>query len=162
MGILQEQSKQTVVRAELEAAREAFHALLRAIPDEVWRHKAANSAWTVKEELWHITWGAQFMLQLIRNGRRGLGLPKPPALLADRLNALYSKIRSAFATRESIGRRYDRTHAAVLRELSTMHDDEWDKAVRVFGEQQTIDYLFRGLPHHLEEHAARIRPAFHK
>ena len=147
-----------VLREELETARRAFHELLEAIPAEVWNVQAANSAWTVRQEMWHIAWGARFMLNLIKNARRGIGLPKPPMRIADRLNALYTRLRSLGATRSSIARRYDKTHRAVLAELDAIQEQDWSRVVSVFGEKQDLLYLLEGIPHHFEEHAARIRP----
>jgi hypothetical protein len=99
------------------------------------------------------------MLDLIKNARRGIGLPEPPMTLADRLNALYTRVRATFATRQSIGAKYDRVHTAVMRELDSVQDDEWKRTVSIFGKGQTVGDLFHGISHHFEEHAARIRPA---
>jgi hypothetical protein len=144
--------------AELEATRSAFHLLLGSVVDSVWDEQALGSAWTVREEMWHIAWGMQFMSDLIRNARRRIGLPRPPMRMADLINALYARVRGGRATPESIARRYDRIHAAVLGLLSEIQEDEWDKSVRVFGETQTIRELFQGISHHFDEHARRIRP----
>ena len=152
------QANRAAVAHDLESTRADFHQLLASVPPAAWQRYGPGSAWTVKEELWHIAWGAQFMLDLIKNARRGIGLPKPPMILADWLNALYTRLRAAFATRQSIAAKYDHVHTAVLRELDSVHDDEWDRAVSIFGKTQTVGDLFYGLAHHFEEHAARIRP----
>lgn len=153
-----ENALRSALRVELAQARADFHHLLMAIPEHAWNEKAIGSAWRVREEMWHITWGMAFMLTLIRNARRRIGLPKPPMMIADRLNVLYSRLRAARATRRSIARRYDRTHAAVLATLDTIRDDELEFSVTVFSEAHTIAELFAGIRHHLEEHAARVRP----
>ena len=144
--------------AELEATRSAFHRLLESAADTVWDEQAIGSAWKVREELWHIAWGMQFMSDLIRNARRRIGLPRPPMRIADLINALYARLRGGRATPESIARRYDRTHAAVQDLLSEMQPDEWARSVRVFGKTQTVRELFQGISHHFDEHARRIYP----
>jgi hypothetical protein len=152
-------AQQEAIAQELESTRAKFHQLIASVPPTAWRRHGPGSAWTVKEELWHIAWGAHFMLDLIKNARRGIGLPKPPMTLADPLNALYTKFRAALVPRDSIGPKYDRVHAAILKELGSIREDEWERSVSVFGERQTIAELFHGISLHFEEHAARIRPA---
>jgi len=153
-----QRTERAAIAQALESARADFHHLLASIPPSAWRQRGPGSAWTVKEELWHIAWGAQFMLDLIRNARRGIGLPKPPMPVADWLNATYTRIRASWATPRSIAAKYDRVHQAALRELDSMREDEWERTVSIFGQQQTLSGLFEGLSHHTHEHAARIRP----
>jgi hypothetical protein len=153
-----ENTPRNALCAELEHARTDFHLLLSTIPEDAWNEKGVDSEWRVREEMWHITWGMAFMLDLIRNARRRIGLPKPPMCIADRMNVLYSRLRATHATRHSIASRYDRIHAAVLATLDTIGDDEWEIRVRVFGEEYSIAELFSGIAHHLDEHTARIRP----
>jgi hypothetical protein len=78
--------------------------------------------------------------------------------IADRLNALYTRLRAALISRSRISARYDNVHRAVLDELDSIRDDEWERSVSIFGKRQTILELFLGIAHHFEEHAARIRP----
>jgi hypothetical protein len=151
--------RRVAIAQELESTRAEFHQLLESVPPYAWRRHGPGSAWTVKEELWHIAWGAHFMLDLIKNARRGIGLPKPPMVIADWLNALYTKSRAALVPRGAIGPKYDRVHAAILEELNSIREDEWERSVSIFGKEQTISELFHGISHHFEEHAARIRPA---
>ena len=153
-----QRTERAAIAEALESARADFHHLLASIPPSAWRQRGPGSAWTVKEELWHIAWGAQFMLDLIRNARRGIGLPKPPMPVADRLNATYTRIRAAWATPRSIAAKYDRVHHAALRQLDSVGEDEWERTVSIFGQQQTLGDLFHGIAHHMDEHAARIRP----
>lgn len=154
-----ESDRRGEIAEELESTRADFHRLTASVPPYAWSRHGPGSAWTVKEELWHIAWGAHFMLDLIKNARRGIGLPKPPMFIADRLNALYTKFRAALVGRDAIGPKYDRVHAAILKELDSIREDEWERSVKIFGKEQTISELFHGISHHFEEHAARIRPA---
>jgi hypothetical protein len=144
--------------AELEATRSAFHLLLDSVAGSVWETQAVGSAWTVREEMWHIAWGMQFMADLIRNARRRIGLPRPPMRIADLINTLYARFRAGRATPESVAHRYDRTHRAVLELLAEIREGEWEQSVPVFGKIQTIHELFQGMSHHFDEHATRIRP----
>jgi hypothetical protein len=147
-----------VVRAELAAARAAFHQLLLDIPDAAWREKALGSAWTVREEMWHIAWGARLLLDLAKNARRGVGFPLAVGFVADRLNLIYTRLRAKGATPRSIAAKYDDCHNKALGMLASVQDEEWGKSVWVLGQQQTVEQLLRAIPHHSEEHADRIRP----
>ncbi len=147
------------VREELQVAQRAYYTLLAAVPETTWRVRARGSAWTIKEELWHIAWGMRFMLSLIRNARRGVGFPKLPSWILDPLNATYSRIRALRATPDSLARQYDAGHRAAMRLLEQIQEHEWKEQVNLFGEEHSLEYLFLGIAHHLEEHASRIRPA---
>ncbi len=147
-----------ILAFELEATRSAFHVLLDSVAGSLWETQAVGSAWTVREEMWHIAWGMQFMADLIRNARRRIGLPRPPMHVADLINARYARLRAGRATPVSVAQRYDRTHRAVLKLLAEIEEGEWKRSVRVFGKVQTIRELFQGISHHFDEHASRIRP----
>ena len=43
------------LRAELEATRQAFRALLATLRPADWTRPSLNPAWTIGEVLWHIT-----------------------------------------------------------------------------------------------------------
>lgn len=146
------------IRQTLEITRSDFHTLLEAVPDKVMDRRGAGSAWTARQELWHITWGARFMLDLVRGGKRGLGLPRLPMRLVDPLNALYTRLRSRLATRHSLAKRYDSVHAAAIQQLGNASEDDLKRQITVFGEPYTTADLLLGVGHHFEEHAVRIRP----
>jgi hypothetical protein len=146
------------IEKELESTRSVFKELVYSVPDSDWNSMSKNSAWTKKEELWHIAWGTQFILDVIKNGRRGIGFPAIPSFIFNRFNEFYSRFRARNADRESIVKRFFHTLDAAVAELNDCSDVELEKQVRVFGKRESLTALFKGIKHHLEEHQARINP----
>jgi hypothetical protein len=142
----------------MEATRAAFVDLLTAIPAAVWDARAIGSAWTVRQEMWHIAWGLGFLVGAIRNARKGRGIPPLPMQLVDPLNALYARLAARASTPESILKRYNANHQAALAQLDAMTDSSWHSRVRVLGKTQDLQDLMHSPAHHFEEHSARIRP----
>lgn len=144
----------------MEKTRISFADLVTSVPEAGWNSKPANSAWTRKEELWHIAWGTRFIIRLIKNARFGVGFPVLPAVLFDTFNVLYTRVRACGASRESIVNKYNDALDEAIAKLNTCTDTQLEKTVRVLGENQSVASLFQGIVHHLEEHRARIQPDF--
>ncbi len=108
--------------------------------------------------MWHIAWGTRFLLDLAKNARRGVGFPLAVGFVADRLNLIYTRLRANRATPQSIAAKYDDCHGKVLELLESVREEDWGRSVRVLGQPLTVEQLLRAIPHHFDEHAARIRP----
>lgn len=141
---------------ELESTRLSFDDLVNRTPDSEWNARSIDSAWTRKEELWHIAWGTQFILDVIKNGRRGIGFPAVPSIIFNTINVFNTRFRARNANRKTIIKRFHDTLDSSIAELNDCSDAELGKQIHVFGELQTIADLFKGIKHHLEEHQARI------
>jgi uncharacterized protein (TIGR03083 family) len=150
------QPDRSALRDELVATRKDFHELLASLTDEDWKKKSANPAWSVGQLMWHLTWGLEFTPKAVGYCRAGKA-PNPPSWLVGLGNVLITRFGSRSATPEAVTDKYDRGHAAILQTLEEVGDDEWDKAIRAYGTDYTIESLFREVTKHLREHEADIR-----
>jgi hypothetical protein len=155
------------LRAELEATRQEFHALLATLNADDWDRPSQNPAWTIGELLWHIT---SYLLvipqQLI--WLQTNTFPAPFTTDADTLNEGNEQQTREEAQRQtfaSVAQAYETGHAITLAALDTVRDHQWQLGVRMpdmgptfTGEYRTIEALFRYHARHFAEHAAQISP----
>lgn len=151
------------IRAELEATRAAFHALIGELADEDWDRPSGNPAWTIGQVAFHMTLAPRMLPADVRLIRRGWRIPSPPAFLFNRLNVLLTRLGARRVTRQTVGAKYDEAHAVALGALETIGEDEWDKGLDYPGWDPqlsghvTLELLFRYLKVHFEGHAEEIR-----
>jgi len=147
------------IRAEMNASRQAFHALLNAVPPEDWRRKSLATAFTVAELFEHIVHGLELIPEEVEAIRKGKNYLNFPSWFTGKISLLMTRRAARNATPQSIAERYDAAHAEALRLLDTVRDDEWRKGAHFFGEGYwTMEFIFRGVvSQHFEEHAAQIR-----
>jgi hypothetical protein len=147
------------VRAELEATRKAFQALLAAIPDEAMERPTSNPAWNVRQVLYHIVMAVEMLPQDIKMIRLGR-LISPPAWLFNRVNIYITRWRARKHTRESLAAAYDAALVTVLSIADGLQDSKWflsgnypDVGGGLPGGERTIAMMYHYLSQHLEEHA---------
>lgn len=151
--------------AELEATREAFHALLAAIPDEAWEKAVGDGAWNVREVLYHIVFVYAAIPREVNVIRRGWWFPKPPAWLFDWFNALLVRWGARGQTKESIARKYEQAHRGNLNLLRQIGAEEWSKSTvypdvdPYFRDEVSVAQLFRLHPDHFKRHAVEVQEA---
>jgi hypothetical protein len=151
------------LRAELEDTRLAFHALLNALSDADLRRHGTNPTWTIKEELWHVTFALGFQMGMLRRARQGRNRLPVPIPLRDWVSERLVRLRGRRATRQSLARRYDAAHAAFLAVVDSIKDDEWQRGARFFGgEFRRVAELAQRPAEHFAEHEAAIRQALSK
>jgi hypothetical protein len=153
------------LRAELEATRRAFHALLAALAPEDWDRPSLNEAWTTGEVLWHITCYLFMIPEQLAWLQAGT-FPDMTGESADELNSgniSQTRAGAQAHTFDTIARTYEDGHAITLAALARVRDDEWQRGVRLpdmgptfTGEYRTIEALFRYHVRHFAEHAAQI------
>lgn len=144
------------IRAELEATKAAYHELLDSLRAEDWNKKTANSAWNVRQLMWHIAWGNSFTPQGVDQCRKGKGF-NPPMVIVNLINSLWTRISSRSATAESVAKMYDEVHEKNLACLDSVQDDEWQKCAKSFGNEITVESCFHDVKRHLDEHGSDIR-----
>lgn len=150
----------TLLRAELETTRLAFHRLVGSLTDEGWRTKSPNSAWTMGEVLVHLTWALEQLPAEIAGARLGKGMfnfPKPLAPLVDLLSYWLNRWFARNATPASLLARYDAAMTAVLHTLDAVEEGEWGLGANFYGHGfYTIADLFHTPTEHFAEHTARL------
>jgi uncharacterized protein (TIGR03083 family) len=151
------------IRADMEAARSAFHRLLDSLTDEALARPCAVSKWTVKEVLAHIIINLeQATPMMVKQARKGKEMPKfLETRLGHWLNYKLAVWSVRKATRESLAQRYDAAHANLLKLLAGARDDEWQRPTAYpDGRPLTMETVFHVPAEHLELHAAWIRQTF--
>ena len=153
------------LRAELEASRQAFHALLATLAPADWTRPSLNPAWTIGEVLWHIA-GYLFLIPQQLVWLQTGTFPDQSQRSADELNrgnVQQTRAGAKAQTLISIAQAYEEGHALTLAALRRVRDDEWPIGVRMAdmgptftGEYRTIETLFRYHARHFAEHAAQI------
>ena len=148
------------ILAELEATRQAYHALLNGLTDEDWQRPSGNEAWTIGQLMYHMTVVPRMLPTDVRLIRRA---PRVSAFLFNGLNVLVTRWGVRKWNRLPVGGAYDEAHAAALAVLDTVQDDEWAKGVEypdwdpMLSGFVTIERLFCYLTLHFEVHAGQVR-----
>ena len=144
------------IRTELESTRSQYHDLQNSLSEEDWNKKSGNPSWNVRQLMWHLAWANAYTMQGVESCRKGKGT-NPPNWIADFGNTWITRIGSRGATPESVGEKYDESHAKMLAALEGVSEDEWQKGARVFNQDVTIEKIFRDIPEHFKEHEADIK-----
>lgn len=162
------------IRADLEAARGDFHAVLDALPESAWRAPSRNPAWTNAQLLFHVTLGFVLVPLLVRIMRLAHRAPPRAARafarvldaatpLFDRVNALGPRVGGRVLARAALARRLDRAIDAILRDLDRAHDGDWRMGMHYparwdprFRSYMTLDDLLRWSTAHCAHHLGQI------
>lgn len=141
------------IRKELEKTRAGYHALLSSLADEDWTKKSGNPAWNVRQLMWHLAWALKYFPRSVEECRKGKGT-NPPNWIMNPANTLITRFGARGASPQSEGEKYDIAHEKLIACLSSVQDDEWQKGVRSFGQEVTIESTFRSVTEHFQEHEA--------
>jgi hypothetical protein len=151
------------IRTELEATRQAYHALLDSLTEEDWRRPSGNTAWTVGQLMVHMTFAPRMLPADVRMIRGGGWMPRLPAFLFNWSNVLMTRWAARKQSLDTVGAVYDAAHQRALDLLDTIQNDEWGLS-REYPEWDpmlsgtvTIERLFRYLSDHFEAHAEQVR-----
>jgi hypothetical protein len=151
------------MRAELEATREAYHALLDTLSDEDWRKASGNPAWTVGQLMVHMTFAPRMLPADVKLIRRGGWMPKLPAFLFNWSNVLMTRWSARKESVHTVGALYDAAHDNALRVLETIQDEEWSLGREypdwdpMLSGYVTLERLFRYLASHFKVHEEQVR-----
>lgn len=148
----------SAIRAEIEATREAFRALLATVPERRWLETADHSKWNGRQILDHITWSLEQLPKEIESAKREKGMFNFPKALANFGSLWTVKWSARKATRESLRTRYDAAVENVLAALESVRPEEWNRGARFYGERfYSVTDLFHTPAEHFEEHASLLR-----
>jgi hypothetical protein len=127
------QGTAVTIRAELEEARTAFHALLDSLSDEDLRRQSNNPGWTNGEVLFHMTLAfnlVPFLAPLLRLfgrlprrcSRLFAGILDAGTGLFNLANGLGPRIGGRIFSRERLRAQFDHTHRAILKLVASTKD----------------------------------------
>jgi hypothetical protein len=171
---MKKRSGKDTLRAELEATRVAFHALLDSLSDDQLRKQSTNPAWTNQQLLFHMALGFFLLPSLIPLVRVLGRLPRPFSKLFARLlnaatrpfnwiNATGPQIGGTILTRNTLRKTFDWVHVRILRLLDAMPEEELqrgmyypDKWDPLFREYMTLEEIFRYPTRHFQSHLQQI------
>ena len=162
------------IRTELEATRLEFHRLADSLTDADWRAPSRNPAWTNGALLFHMTFAFMLIPPLFwmirfwsrrkpsssRAFARVLDFSTP---LFNVVNALGPRGGGRVYGRRRLVAKYDRVHAAIVRRLDSVGDDEWGRGMYyprrwdpTFGEFMTFEDLFHYPVKHFRHHLRHL------
>lgn len=163
-----------VIRTEFESTRTVFHELLDALSENDLRRQSRNQGWTNGEILAHMTFGFIVLNALLPMARVWGHLPKLTSkLFAGVLNAftapfnwineLGARLQSRVFTYRRIGAVYDWVHFSLMKQLSSIKEDEWERGMHYptrwdsnFSDFMTIEKLFHYPIIHFHFHLEQI------
>jgi len=163
-----------VIHLEYESTRAAFHALLGSLSENDLQRKSRNPGWTNGEILAHMLFGFIILNALLPMARLWGHLPKRAskafawilnAFTApfNRVNALGARLQARVFTFKRIGRLYDLAYFALIRQIDSIKDDEWEHGMHYptrwdsnFSDFMTIDKLFHYPVIHFNFHLGQI------
>ena len=151
------------IRAELEATRQAYHALLGSLSEEDWSKASGNPAWTVGQLMVHMTFAPRMLPADAGLIRRGGWMPRLPAFAFNWSNVLMTRWMARKETIHTAGALYDAAHANALNVLETIQDEEWGLGREypdwdpMLSGYVTLERLFRYLTIHFQVHREQVR-----
>jgi deazaflavin-dependent oxidoreductase (nitroreductase family) len=159
-------SPRVAIHQELEATRQAFHALISSLQPSDWDLPAATPGWTIGDSLYHMVLGLRVVAWEAFFIRLGIWYPRLSPELFDRLDPHFTHLLAQQQTFETIGDRYERAYASLIGALESIRDEQWSEgASRPDYDPANIDgfvsldELFRSVRQHFETHREDIHQA---
>ena len=168
------QKTKDAIRAELEAIRATFHALLDSLSENDLRKKSCNPGWTNGEILAHILFGFIILNALLPMARLWGHLPKWTSKIFARIlntftapfnwvNALGARLQARVFTYKRTGKIYDWVYFSLMKKINSIKDDEWERGMHYptqwysnFSDFMTIEKLFHYPVIHFNFHLGQI------
>ncbi len=162
------------IQTELEAARATFHTLLDSMTEADMQRQSLNPGWTNGEIMAHMTFGFIIVNVLMPMARVWGRLPKGSskwfAWLLNAftrpfnwVNALGARGQGRVFTHARIGKIFDRTHVALLKQVHSIREEEWGRGMYYptkwdpdFDEFMTLEKLFHYAGVHFNFHLKQI------
>ena len=145
------------ILAEYDTMRRDFHALIDSLTDAEWRQRSASTQWTNGELLTHRVLTFGMFPKELACARQSKNFMNMPGFVMRPVNYTVFRLAALMSSRRSLKRRFDQYHAAALRQIDQVSDDEWREGAEYFGEgYRDIEALCRLHPHHFAEHAAQV------
>ena len=163
------------VRAELETARQEFHAMAGALSARAWVEPSHNPGWTNGQLLFHVMLGFILVPPLARLlvwfgrlpgvwSRTFAGVLDVATPVFNRVNALGPRAGARLLGKAGVVRRFDRVHARILARLDRIRPGDWSLTMPYptrwdprFRSDMRLENLFRYPIDHLRHHRAQLR-----
>ncbi|RPJ49331.1 MAG: hypothetical protein EHM21_07155 [Chloroflexi bacterium] len=157
-----------VLHQEIEATKIEFHTLLNSIPVNTYKLPSDNPAWTVAEVLYHMSIAPRFLGKDVKMIMRQNWLYRLipiifPKRLFDRLNKELTRFGARNATPHFLAQQYDRAHAAALKALAEVGDEDFEKCFYyptwdpLLSGEVSLERLFHYVKVHFDSHAEQLR-----
>jgi len=150
------------IRAEIEANRATFFALLSDLTEADLARPTTNPAFSVKEILHHMAQSLQVVPWEAHAAQRGRNLLAMPQSFYDWLIVPATRLTALFQNKASLARHYDAAHRQALQALDAVADSEWTRPLQMFYVQTTLEDVFRRQARHIAEHGAQVRDGLGK
>ncbi len=168
------QETKMAIRAELEATRTTFHALLASLSENDLSRPSQNSGWANCEILVHMLFGFIILNALLPMARIWGHLPRwssrPLAWLLNAftgpfnwINALGARLQARIFTGPGLGRVFDRAYSSLIRQIDSIQSGEWDQGMYYptrwdsnFSNFMTIEKLLHYMVAHFHFHMRQI------
>jgi uncharacterized damage-inducible protein DinB len=155
------------LRAEIEATRDRFHALLDATPDDALTAPSDNPAWTIGEVLFHMSLAPRLMVAdvgAIRHHPAMVGVVAGiiPQDAFDLWNRVYTREAGKRKDRAALAEAYDAATERILATLAGLAETDlarsatypgWDP---LLAGEVTLERLFHYVKDHFETHEAGL------
>jgi hypothetical protein len=163
------------LRAELEAARQEFHAMAAAVSEEAWSEPSNNPGWTNGQVLFHVLLGFLLVPPLARLlvvfghlpgalGRAFARLLDLPTPFFHGINAAGPRGAARMLGRNGVIARFDRVHRVILTRLERVRPEQWTLAMAYptrwdprFRSEMRLEDLFHYPVLHLRHHRSQLR-----
>ncbi|HSE47146.1 MAG TPA: DinB family protein [Gemmatimonadales bacterium] len=169
-----ESDQKRAIKAELEAARQEFHAVAASFSPRDWNRQSLNPGWTNREILFHMTLGFLLLPVLVtmvglwaylptRYGKAFANMLNWSTPAFNVVNGIGPRLASRVFYGPRLERLYDRRHRAILRKLARVEEhrlqtrmpypSRWDP---LFEDYMTIEKLFAYPIRHFRFHLGQL------
>lgn len=162
------------IKAELEDNRSRFHSTLNTLSRENWYKTSLFSGWTNGQVLFHMTLGFLILPTLVTITLLFDRFPKSCSkIFSGLLNAgtrpfiwidvLGPRVGAKIFSQASLGRKYDKAHASVLKKVQSLRESDWKRGMYcptrwdpLMKEFMTVEDLFHYMTAHFNHHLNQL------
>jgi hypothetical protein len=162
------------IKAELENTRSRFHNTLHVMSGENWYKQSLAAEWTNGQVLFHMALGFMILSTLLNLilffgrlprswSRLFSGLLNAGTRLFIRVDILGPRLGAKLFHPGSLGRKYDRAHASLLKKLDSLKEADlergmyyptrWDPLMKEF---MTVEDVFHYMTTHFNHHLDQL------
>ncbi|HSM55819.1 MAG TPA: DinB family protein [Candidatus Sulfomarinibacteraceae bacterium] len=149
----------SAIVADLERGRREFHQLAQTVNQRDWFYRDLTiSDFSIGELLAHTQRNLALAPSQVEAARHERSLWRLPHWAFNPLRLLGARWSAWRSSPQNITEKYDEAHAALLRKLETIKDDEWQHGAYFYDQGYwTVAFIFRHQSEHVAEHAATVR-----